>query len=128
MKNVSHLVGRFAAGLAIAATVALAGCANYQEKLSTFTNNVVATNQAIATVSASLASNCNGLEATATSLAALAGVLEVNQKAQAGLAAANAALSAFCQAPPTDIPSAIAAVAAQAAAAKKAYDAARKAT
>lgn len=126
MKNVVHLVGRFAAGLAIASALALGGCGNYQERLATFTNNVVATNKAIGEISQSLAKNCDSLEATATSLAGLAGVLNVNQKAQAGLAAANAALTAFCQAPPADIPSAVAAVAAQVAAAKKAYDAALK--
>lgn len=103
--------------------VTLGGCANYQEKLATITNNIIATNQAIAKVSSSLAKNCNELEATAKSIAALTSVVSTNKKANGAVSAANAALSTWCQDPPNDIASAIKVTAAQIVAAKTAYEA-----
>ena len=105
--------------------LSLGGCANYQASLNTFTNNVVATNNAIAQISASLAKNCNNLQATAQSLAALGSVFNVSSKARGGLAAANAALATWCIAPPSDIPTAIAVTAQEIANAKAAYQAAK---
>lgn len=104
----------------------LAGCANYQANLATLTNDVVATNQAIATVSQSLAQNCNQLQSIAQSAASLTSALSSNPKATAVVSAANAVLTTYCQAPPTDIASAVATVAAQVSAAKSAYNAALK--
>lgn len=104
----------------------LGGCANYQANLATFTNDVVATNQAIAAVSQSLATNCNQLQSIAQSAAALTGVFTSNPKARAVVSAANAVLETYCTAPPTDIASAVATVAAQVSAAKSAYNAALK--
>lgn len=103
------------------AGVSLAGCANYQANLNTFTANAVATNQAIAQVSASLAKNCNDIEATAKSIAALTSVFTTNTTANGSLAAANAAISTYCQNPPTDIAGAVRVTAAQAIAARAAY-------
>ena len=110
--------------LAASAFVALAGCANYAANLQTFTNNVVATNDAIAQISASLAQNCDALHSAAEGLASLTSSLDLTprgSKARAGLAAANAALSSWCSAPPNDIGSALTATAAEIQAAKAAY-------
>jgi len=107
--------------ISLVAFLVLSGCANYQAKLTTFTNNVVATNQAIAQVSASLAANCNTIEATAQNIAALTSLFTTNTTANGSLAAANAVLQTWCTSPPTDIASAVKVTAAEAIAAKAAY-------
>lgn len=112
--------------LIVALAAGLGGCANYQANLATFTNDVVATNQAIAAVSQSLATNCNQLQSIAQSAAALTGVFTSNPKATAVVSAANAVLETYCTAPPTDIASAVSVTAAAAASAKAAYNDALK--
>lgn len=110
----------------IMASAVLGGCANYQTNLTTFTANVVATNQAIAQVSSSLAKNCNAIEATAQSIALLTSTFTTNTTANGSLAAANAALSTWCVSPPTDIASAVQVTAAELIAARAAYQAVKK--
>lgn len=107
--------------LILVVALSLGGCANYQANLNAITANVVATNQAIAQVSASLAKNCNDIEATAKGIAALTSAFTTNTTANGSLAAANAAISTYCQNPPSDIAGAIRVTAAQAIAAKAAY-------
>jgi len=103
--------------------LALAGCttASYQAGLATLTSNVVATNQAIADISSSLAKNCNTIEATARSIADLTSTFTSNTTANGSLSAANAVLSTWCQSPPSDIASAVQVTAAEVVAAKAAY-------
>lgn len=112
--------------LPIIAALSLGGCAQYNNFLSAFTDSVVQTNTAIATISQSLYANCTQLQATATSLQALAAVITKDSTTNASFAAANAVLKGFCTSPPNDIPSAVATVAAQVLAAKQAYVAAKR--
>lgn len=84
--------------------------------------DVAAVNQDLAQISAALAQNCGALQTAGQALVALQSVAK---SAGPALSAANAVIVTFCQAPPTDIPSAISAVAAQVSAAKAAYKAAK---
>ena len=107
----------------------LGGCsttqlAQFQSGLSNFPAGVQSVNQAIAQTSAALGQNCNSLQAAANDLWVLG--VSVSSKVGPTLAAANSAIQAWCQAPPNDIASAIAATAAQITAAKAAYKAAQK--
>lgn len=109
-------------------TLVLAGCstsqlANFQSGLNNFTAGVASVNQTIATVSPTLASHCGEAQLVGAQLAAF---VNSSSSAGAGLAAINAAIVAWCQAPPNDIKSAIASVATQVAAGRAAYQSARK--
>jgi len=111
----------------------VSGCANFQASsakfqadLNTLTGDVVAVNAAIAQISASLSKNCNGIHDAATGLASLASSFNANSQTQGAFNAANAVLSTWCAAPPTDIASAIKVTAAEVVAAKNAYQAAKK--
>lgn len=111
--------------IAIVALTALTGCANFQGNLKTITNDVVAVNDAIRQVSASLAANCDTLHSAGLAFADLGGVLTTNTKAQGTLSAINAVLATWCSAPPQDIAGAIRVTAAEINAAKAAYKSAQ---
>ncbi len=96
--------------------------AKFQSALSNLTANVAAVNQAIAQVSASLAQNCNAIATTAQALVPFA---KPGSNASGDLAAANAVILTWCQAPPTDITSAVKVTAAAVNSAKAAYAAAK---
>lgn len=118
-----------AAALCLAA-LSLPGCSSsrlqqFQAGVSNFVAGVQTVNQAIATVSAQLATNCNSIEATAQ---ALVDLTSFSTKAGPAISAANATIVAWCQAPPVDIPSAIRVTAAQVQAAQAAYKAAKAGT
>lgn len=112
--------------IAIVALTALTSCANFQGNLKTITNDVVAVNDAIRQVSASLAQNCDTLHSAGLAFADLSGVLTTNTKAKGTLSAINAVLDTWCTAPPQDIASAVRVTAAEIAAAKAAYQSAQK--
>lgn len=117
--------------LGIAASVlalSLCGCStsqldNLRGGLTNFTAGVNSINQTIATVSPTLAAHCSDAQIVGSQLAAF---VNTSSSAGAGLAAINAAILAWCQAPPSDIKSAIASVATQVAAGRAAYQSARK--
>lgn len=114
----------------LALGISLVGCTTaqkeaFQSGLSNFTSSVESVNTAIGQVSASLAQNCNTLQVAAGDIAGLVTLFTSNSKAVGGLSAANAALRTWCQAPPTDIASAIRATASEIAAARAAYKAAQ---
>ena len=106
-------------------TVALAGCSadaasKFQAGLATFRSNVAAVNMTIASVSADLASNCGEMQNFAQALE----TFTTNAKAKAAFAAANAGIVTWCQVPPTNIQTAVAATAKITANARAAYNAA----
>ena len=108
-----------------ALALSVAGCADFQTKLATFTGNVVAVNNSIAQISASLAQNCNGIHDAAVAIQGLAAASGATPKTNGAIAAANAVISTWCQNPPSDITSAIQVTAAEVAAARAAYQAAK---
>lgn len=115
--------------LALLLALGLAACSStqsskFQSDLANLTANVAAVNQAIAQVSATLAGNCNGIATTAQALVQFA---TPGSNAAGDLAAANAVILTWCQAPPTDIASAVQVTAAAVNSAKAAYAAAKKA-
>lgn len=106
----------------------LGGCsstqlASFQSGLANFQSGVASVDQTIATVSPTLAKYCNEAVLVGNSLSAFT---SSSSSAGAGLAGVNAAITTWCQRPPTDIKTAIASVAAQVAAAKAAYQAAKR--
>lgn len=114
--------------LASVLSLSLLGCSTsqldgFRSGLTNFTAGVAAVNQTIATVSPSLASHCADAQLVGAQLAAF---VSSSSSAGAGLAAINAAIVAWCQAPPSDIKSAIASVATQVAAGRAAYQSAKK--
>lgn len=113
--------------LSLIVALGLAGCsatnsAKFQSDIANLTANVAAVNGAIAQVSASLAQNCNAIATTAQALVPFA---KIGSNAAGDLAAANAVIVTWCQAPPTDIPSAVKVTAAAVNSAKAAYAAAK---
>lgn len=97
---------------ALSGAVFMAGCSTTQlQKLQTFSTNyqaaVVAINADIAASAPLVAKGCGDLQTAAMLLAPL---VPTNAKAPQYFAAANAALTAYCQAIPTDINSTVVAV------------------
>lgn len=118
--------------LGLLLTLGLAGCQNFQAAsdrfradLATLTADVQAVNQAIAQVSASLAQNCNSIHDTAQAIDDIAKTFGANTTTQGSIDAANAVIVTWCQSPPQDIASAVRVTAAEVAAAKAAYQAAK---
>ena len=116
--------------LIVALASSLAACSQaqsdkFQASLLRFEANVEAIDRTISRVSPTLAKHCTTLQSVGQSLAGIVNTATTNTSAIGGLDAANAALRTFCQAPPTDIATAVATVAAQVAAARAAYKAAR---
>jgi hypothetical protein len=106
------------ATLAASLTLALAlgGCssaqlANFQTGLGNFTQGVASVNQAIGQVSQTLLSHCNDIQTSVQALADLVSVVSSSSTARQAFAANNAVVNAFCQAPPTDLKTALAATA-----------------
>jgi len=103
--------------LAALAGITLGGCtttqlANFQADLNNFTAGVQSVNAAIAATSQQLYNNCKQIETAAGALQNLGNVVTTSTVARQSLAGANAAINAWCQAPPQDIASALATTAA----------------
>lgn len=115
-------------GSALALAPLLSACSTsqlqgFQSGLTNFTAGVASVNQTIATVSPTLAAHCGDAQLVGAQLAAF---VNSSSSAGAGLAAINAAINTWCQAPPNDIKSAIASIAAQVAAGRAAYQAVKR--
>lgn len=118
---------RLLASLLLVSSLALTGCssaqlASLQNGLANFQSGVASVDQTIATVSPTLAKYCNQAQAVGQTLVSLAGS---SSSASAGLASVNAGIQTWCQAPPSDIQSAVASVVAIVAAGKAAYKSAK---
>lgn len=97
----------------------------FQTGLTNFTSNIVAVNAAIASVDAQLYQNCNSIQAVGQALLGLAGATN-SPAAVSGVQAANAGISAWCQAPPVDLASAVTTTASIVTAVKNSLAAAKK--
>lgn len=106
----------------IALCVSLAGCANFVQKVQTFSTNYQATiasiNADIAATSPLVATGCADIQKYAMLIIPF---LPTSGKAPQYINAANGAINAYCQNIPQDIPGTIAAVTAAVNAAKTGY-------
>lgn len=105
------------------ASILLAGCTNFVSKVQTFSTNYQATvasiNADIAATAPLVATGCADIQKYAMLILPF---LPTSGKAPQYIAAANGAISAYCQSIPTDIPSTIAAVNSAVNAAKSGYN------
>lgn len=97
--------------------------ASWQAGLNNFQAGVASVDQTIANVSPVLAKYCGQAQVAGQALVPL---VSQSKAASGGLAAINAAITTWCQSPPTDIASAVNSIAAEVSAAKAAYAAAQK--
>lgn len=116
----------FAAALAlglVAGACSTAQLANFQSAVTNFVTGVKTVNVAIAEVSEPLYEKCSEIQATAEALLKLADALDITDTVtQQGLTGANAAIASWCTSKPTDISSALVAVAAAVVQVKVALD------
>ncbi len=108
--------------LAIVAAVSLGGCASFATKVHQFSANyqtvVADINADIAATAPDVAVACSNLQAAGMLVAPF---VPSSTKAQAAFAAANAAITSYCQQIPTNIPQVLAQVQAAVVSARAAY-------
>lgn len=97
--------------------------AKFRSGLANFQAGVASVDQTIAATSPTLAKYCGDLQLAGS---ALVPFVASSKAASGGLAGANAAITTWCQSPPTDISSAIKTLAAEIVAAKAAYTATQR--
>lgn len=106
----------------VAACALLAGCANFTTKVHQFSANyqtvVADINADIAATAPDVAVACSNLQAAGMLVAPF---VPNSTKAQAAFAAANAAITSYCQQIPTNIPQVLAQVQAAVVSARTAY-------
>lgn len=120
MKRILTLVAIAALGF-LAAGCTAATQAKIQTGLSTFAADVAAINADIRQVSSALYNNCATLQST---LGAIGGLVSPKNTTGHAIVAGNATLTSLCQSQPSNIPTAITAVASAVQTAKASFKAA----
>lgn len=110
--------------IALALSIAVAGCSStasvkIQAGLANFRANVAAVNETIRTVSLDLAANCEDIQFFTQ---ALVDIAKDQRKIAPHVESANAAIVTWCQAPPSNVASAVTSTARIAKASQAAYN------